>query len=91
MVPTCADLKYVQGTLPEADKVTEDIIECLRKIFKRATGEPLAGIEVRHDVIREQGFNGSLCIHEFGVQDKRYTLIPQERSRYPRVLPGVAV
>jgi len=36
-------------------------------MFERATGEPLPGIEMRHDIIREQGFNGGLQTREFGV------------------------
>lgn len=89
MLLTCADLEYIQGTLPAVSETIEDLIERLHKIFKRATGKPFPGIEVSHDVIREQGFNGSLYIREFGVQCKGHALVPQEKSRYLHVLPGV--
>ena len=66
----------------------EDLVECLHKVFKRATGKPFPSIEVRHNVVREQGFDGSLYIREFRTQDRGGALVPQGRSRYPHVLPG---
>ena len=71
-------------------KVIEELVERLHEVFKRATGKPLPGIEMGHDVVREQGFNGSLYVREFRTQGKEGILVPQGRNRYPRGLPGVA-
>jgi hypothetical protein len=57
---TRANLKYVQSALPADGEVVEDVVERLHKVFKRAAGKAFPGIEVRHDIIREKGFNGSL-------------------------------
>lgn len=58
--PTCTDLEYVQSTLPTVGEVIKDLVECLHKMFKWATGKPLPGIKMCHNIISEQGFNGGL-------------------------------
>lgn len=49
------------------DEVIEDPVERSHEVLKRATSKRLLGIEICHDVIREQCFNGGLGIHEFGI------------------------
>ena len=49
------------------DEVIEDPVERSHEVLKWATSKRLLGIEICHDVIREQCFNGGLGIHEFGI------------------------
>lgn len=48
-------------------EVIEGLVECLDKLFKRTTGKPWLGVELCHDIIREQGFNGGLQIRKYEV------------------------
>lgn len=73
-----------------AGEVIEDLVKRLHEVFKRPTGEPFPGIEVCHDIVREQGFDGCLYACEFMAQGKEDNSVLRGRSRYPRVLPGVS-
>ena len=69
MLPTCTDLQYVQGALPMIGEVIEDPVERSHEMLKRAASKYLLGIEVGHDIVREQRFDGGLGTREFGTDN----------------------
>lgn len=50
-------------------EVIEDPVERSHEMLKRAASKYLLGIEVGHDIVREQRFDGGLGTREFGTDN----------------------